>query len=408
MDGAGVNPTSAGADAVVVGGGTVGGWSAYFLKRAGLDRVVLIDQSRLGSGASSRAAGMVRAQGGTGVSVRLGIWSRDFYRRQREEIAVDSGFVEQGYFMPAFDEAGVAAAHERLALQHAAGLDEARWLDAAEGEELNPTLARGACLGGTYAPGDGYLDPPRNVTAYVAALALTGVEVLEGVACQGLAAAGGAVTGVRTDRGTIATERVVLTGGPYLREVGRLCGIEIHSQRAPHQVAVTEQHPAFAPRAFGPMVFDVDEGMYWRPEDGGLLFGMSNADDLPGEAHEVDWPYLERIRDRLGRLVPLSDGLPLRKVWAATIDFTVDHRPIVSPALAPDRVIDGMTVAAAGGHGMMWGPAVARVAADLALGSDSGVLGPGMLQELSMARFDAGGASRLPADPVAVTTAGDA
>jgi glycine/D-amino acid oxidase-like deaminating enzyme len=143
VDGAGVNPTSAGADAVVVGGGTVGGWSAYFLKQAGLDRVVLIDQSRLGSGASSRAAGMVRAQGGTGVSVHLGIWSRDFYRRQREEIGVDSGFVEQGYFMPAFDEASVAAAHERLALQHAAGLDEARWLDAAEGEELNPTLAAG-------------------------------------------------------------------------------------------------------------------------------------------------------------------------------------------------------------------------------------------------------------------------
>ena len=31
------------ADAVVVGGGTVGAWCAYFLRKAGLDRVVLAE-----------------------------------------------------------------------------------------------------------------------------------------------------------------------------------------------------------------------------------------------------------------------------------------------------------------------------------------------------------------------------
>ena len=43
------------ADAVVVGGGTIGGWCAYFLRRAGLDRVVLLEKGLLGQGASSRA-----------------------------------------------------------------------------------------------------------------------------------------------------------------------------------------------------------------------------------------------------------------------------------------------------------------------------------------------------------------
>src|SRR5580693_3132318 len=42
------------ADAVVVGGGTVGGWCAYFLKKSGAGRVVLIDKGPLGQGASSR------------------------------------------------------------------------------------------------------------------------------------------------------------------------------------------------------------------------------------------------------------------------------------------------------------------------------------------------------------------
>src|SRR5687767_6497043 len=90
------------ADAVVVGGGTIGAWTAWFLRRAGLADVVLLEADTLGQGASSRAAGMVRAQGGTEWAVRLGMFSRDFYRRQPEELGLDSGFVEQGYFMPCF------------------------------------------------------------------------------------------------------------------------------------------------------------------------------------------------------------------------------------------------------------------------------------------------------------------
>ena len=72
------------ADAVVVGGGTIGAWCAYFLARAGLDRVVLLEKTTLGSGASSRAAGVVRMQGGTPEAVQLGRWSRGFYRRQHD------------------------------------------------------------------------------------------------------------------------------------------------------------------------------------------------------------------------------------------------------------------------------------------------------------------------------------
>src|SRR5713226_6488827 len=89
------------ADAVVVGGGTVGAWCAYFLRAAGL-RVVLLEKGVLGQGASSRAAGVVRLQGGTPEAVRLGRWSRDFYLRQRSEMDVDSGFVAQGYLLPCF------------------------------------------------------------------------------------------------------------------------------------------------------------------------------------------------------------------------------------------------------------------------------------------------------------------
>ena len=291
------------ADAVVVGGGTVGAWCAYFLRRAGL-RVVLLEAGILGQGASSRAAGVVRTQGGTPEAVRLGRWSRDFYLGQRAELGIDSGFVAQGYLLPCFTEAEVAAARVRMAMQTGLGVP-VRWLGPAEVDALNATLAPGLTLGGTFCADDGYITPPRNVTAYAVALAVSGVEVREHVAFRGLLRAGGQVAGVETSAGPIAAGQVVLTGGPQLAEVGRLAGLRIPVGGARHQVAVTEPHPDLHPSRV-PMVFDVQAGLYWRPEEGGLLFGMSNPEEPPGEAGRIDEDYLALMRTRLHRLGPAA------------------------------------------------------------------------------------------------------
>jgi sarcosine oxidase subunit beta len=384
------------ADAVVVGGGTVGAWCAYFLREAGL-RVVLLEKGVLGQGASSRAAGVVRLQGGTPEAVRLGRWSRDFYLRQRSEMDVDSGFVAQGYLLPCFTAAEVAAARERMAMQAALGV-RVQWLDSAEVDAANPALAPGQTLGGTFCEDDGYITPPRNVTAYTAALVRSGVEVAEHVAFTGLELDGDRVRGVTTSSGRISTGLVVLTGGPKLAEVGALAGVRIPAGGVRHQVAVTEQHPDLDPSRV-PMVFDVSAGLYWRPEEGGLLFGMSNPDEPPGENRSVDVGYLALMRDRLARLVPVTAGLGLRRTWAATIDFTPDHLPIIGPALRAEGPLPGVTVACAGGAGMMWGPAVSRAAADVALTGSTSVVDA---SALGLDRFDEAGRSKLAADPVAL------
>ena len=166
--------------------------------------------------------------------------------------------------------------------------------------------------------------------------------------------------------GPIETDRVLLTGGPSLRAVGRRWpALRIPAGAARHTVAVLEPHEAFAVERM-PMVFDIGAGLYWRLEEGGLLFGWSDPDEQPGEAREVDWAAYERYRARLADFVPITRDLGLRKIWAATIDYTPDHLPILGPAIRPDgSPIGGVTVASAAGHGMMWGPGVARVAADL-------------------------------------------
>jgi sarcosine oxidase subunit beta len=385
------------ADAVVVGGGTIGAWCAYFLRKAGVGRVILVDKRTLGEGASSRAAGVVRTQGGTKWAVQLGEWSRKFYLRQQSELGIDSGFTPQGYTIPCFSEADIAGARERMAMQRELGLD-VRWAGPDEVDALNPAMAPGLTAGGTYCPDDGWLTPPRNVTAYAVALATSGVEVRERVTFTGLAAEGGTVTGVQTSAGPVSAPLVVLTGGPELAEVGKMAGVTIPAGGVRHQVAVTEPHPDLAPSRL-PMLFDLHAGLYWRPEEGGMLFGMSNPAEPPGPAACIDEAYLALMRERLAELVPVTRKLGLRRLWAATIEYTPDHLPIIGPARSGGEKVNGAWVVSAGGHGMMWGPAVARAGADLALTGRSDVTD---VTDLGLERFDESGRSRLGADPIAL------
>jgi sarcosine oxidase subunit beta len=385
------------ADAVVVGGGTIGAWTAWFLSRSGVGDVVLVERDTLGQGASARAAGMVRAQGGTEAAVRLGLFSRDFYRSQAAELGIDSGFVQQGYFMPCFTDDEVRLAHERIAMQQALGVD-VRWVEPGEFDAMNPSMAGGQTRGASYAAGDGYLDPPRNVLAYTAALFTAGVRECERTSFTGLRTEGGRVTGVVTSGGEIATGRVVLTGGPTLAAVGAAAGGRIPAGGARHQVVVTEPHPDFAPDRL-PMVFDVASGIYWRPCEGGVMWGMSNPEEPPGEARSFDDDYFRLMSRRMATLLPATAEVGLRKAWAATIDFTPDHLPILGPLLVDGTGVDGTVVAAAGGHGMMWGPGVARTAADLATRGSSDVVD---VTDLGLDRFDEQGRSRLAPDPIAL------
>jgi len=386
------------ADVVVVGGGTVGAWTAVLLAESGVPNIVLIEARTLGDGASSRAAGMVRAQGGTETAIRLGLRTQEFYAASGDRFPLDCGFVAQGYLMPCFTDAEVAQAHDRIALQQRLGL-EVQWLSGSEIDDRNTGLAPGVTLGASYAPGDGYIDAPRNVLAYTAALTAHRVDVRERCKFTGLRTAGGRVVGVDTSDGPIDTEHVVLTGGPKLAKVGAAAGARIPAGGSRHQVVVTGPVSAFNVHEV-PMVFDITSGIYWRPgEAGGLLWGMSNPDEPPGVAADFDEIYYQKARDRIEELLPGVKGLGLRRTWAATIDYTPDHLPILGPLLTDDGPVEGTVVASPAGHGMMWGPAVAEVAADLTTKGTCDWLD---LTDLGLDRFDAEGNSRVAPEPISL------
>ena len=86
-----------------------------------------------------------------------------------------------------------------------------------------------------------------------------------------------------------------------------MAGMRIPAGAVRHTVAVLEPHAAFEAER-QPMVFDIGAGLYWRLEEGGLLFGWSDPNDRPGEARSIDWTMYDAMRERLAGFVPATRG----------------------------------------------------------------------------------------------------
>jgi sarcosine oxidase subunit beta len=349
-------------DVVVIGGGNLGLWTAHRLVHRGFGRIAVLERGWAGGGATSRSAGVVRQQGGSATAAKLGKLSRELYLRLGDELSLDSGFMETGYYIVAETEEEKEGYLRLVEVRRAAGVEN-EWVEPGEGRMRFPDLNWDRFVGATYTPDDGYVHPPvaaRNATSAV--LGDDGVDLFEMCEVSGVDQKGHRYT-LESVRGTFEAERVVDAGGPRgAREIGRMVGVEVPVMAVRHQVVSFPYVPEGVEHPF-PLVFNVGKGYYWRPEEQGVLLGMSNPVDQADETGryqiDFDWNYYEGLRPDWESAHPALKGLPVSRAWAASIDYTPDHLPII------DEPVEGFYVLAAGGHGMMWGPALGEKMAEL-------------------------------------------
>jgi sarcosine oxidase, subunit beta len=370
-------------DLVIVGAGNLGLWTAHHLAKRGFGRIAICERSWAGFGATSRSAGVVRQQGGSETAIKLGKWSRQLYLDLGGELGLGSGYTTTGYYVLAETAEEKAAFLELADLRRACGVPN-EWIDAAEGRRRFPALDWEPFLGATYNPDDGYVHPPiaaRNITHAV--LRSDAIDLFEECVVEGIEQRGSTYH-VATTRGTFTSDRVLNAGGPRgARQVGAMLGVKVPVSAARHQIITFPQVDTF------PMFFALARGIYIRPEEQGALLGMSNPDERADTTGRYqigyDWDYHERARPQWESIFPALAGRPISRAWAASIDYTPDHLPII------DQPLPGFYVLAAGGHGMMWGPALGKIGAELIA---DGVVGDLPADEITLERFAVAGVRR--------------
>jgi sarcosine oxidase, subunit beta len=354
------------AEVVIVGGGVIGASVAYHLASRGCTDVLVLDAAAApGGGSTGRATGGYRAQFGSEVDVRLSLLSRGKLLAFREETGVDPGYQPVGYLFLARQEEDLGTLAAAQAVQHAAGLGEARRVDAAEALALNPAVAPGAAIGGVFCPTDGFTRPLEILRGYREAAARLGVRFEYGSPCTGMRVEGGRVRAVRTPAGEVTAGRVVNAAGARAAPVAAMAGIDLPVRPLRRQVAVTA--PTDRLPAAMPMTVFAEDGFHLRVRDGRVLLLWP---DEPATADPFDDAFdpawLPEVLRRAHARVPLLRDVPVDRdaCWAGLYEMSPDRHAILGAALGVENLF---LVNGSSGHGVMHAPALGLLLAEILL-----------------------------------------
>ena len=343
------------ADVLIIGAGIAGASIAYEL--APFARVVLLERERQpGYHTTGRSAAVFSPSDGNRVIRALTSASRGFYEARAGGLAAQPVLAPRGELivaredqMAALDAWYVATIGQVPALQR---------LDPQQARAKVPILRPDYLAAALHDPGTMDLDVAAIHQGY-----LSGFRAHSG---QLVTDAG--VTAIVTDTppwqvetraGRFDAAVLVDAAGAWADRLAEMAGVAPIGLVAKRRTAILIEPPAGLEPSGWPMVIDLDERFYIKPEGGMLL--VSPADETAMapcdvQPEEIDVAHaVARYEEVTARTVPR-----ISHRWAGLRTFAADHAPVVG---ADPAVPDFVWLAGQGGAGIMTAPALARIAA---------------------------------------------
>ena len=225
-------------------------------------------------------------------------------------------------------------------------------------------ILRPEWLAGAYIDGSGCdMDVAAIHQGYLRWARRAETQVVLGAADLALGRSGGIWT-VRCRAGDFSAPVLVNATGAWADAVARQAGAATVGLQPKRRSAMTIPAPAAHDSRHWPMVIDVDETVYFKPDAGQLLLSPANED--PIEPCDVAPEELD-IAMAVDRFETLTSESVKRinQRWAGLRSFVADR----SPVAGYDTQAEGFFwLAGQGGYGIQMAPALARTAAALLMG----------------------------------------
>jgi glycine/D-amino acid oxidase-like deaminating enzyme len=416
------------ADAVVIGGGIIGVFAAYYLAKTGL-KVALVEKGVVGGEQSSRNWGWCRQQNRDARELPISTKSLGLWEEFSADSGEDVGFRRCGLFYVSNNDEELAGWARWGEFARTVGVSTMMLSSEAATERAGFTGQR--WRGGVYSPTDGIANPALAAPAAAKALMKLGGTVHQACAARGIETSGGAVSAVVTEKGTIRTRLVVMAGGAWSSSFCYQLGVRF-PQAAVRQTIMAVSTAALAlPDAFFSKSVSITrrgDGCHtlaisgrarvdptpqflrfhrefvpmflrrWRNLSPGGLEGLASGHEgvarwrldqpTPMERMRIldpkaDAGAVRLTRQRAATLVPALGSAPLVGAWAGYVDSTPDGVPVISETPS----VPGLVLAAGfSGHGFGIGPGAGRLVADIATGAPP-IVDP---RPYSLSRFGSG------------------
>ena len=343
-------------DVVVVGGGIAGASVAANLAET-LKVVVLERESHPGLHSTGRSAALFSEIYG-GAAVRaLSRASREFFYSPPEDFT-SAPIVRRRSTLH------IATAEQRNQLDAFATLPDVapaiRRLDGAGARALCPILRDGHVVSAALETASCDLDVNSLHQGWLRKLRAHGGRLLVNAEVNSLEHTGSAWQ-VATAGQTFQAEVVINAAGAWADVLARRAGVREVGLQPRRRTALIVDVPPGVNVDEWPMVIDIDEQFYFKPDAGALL--LSPADETPSEPCDAwpdDWDVAVAV-DRVQGATTLEVER-VRRSWAGLRSFVSDREPVVG--FAPDAR-GFFWLAGQGGYGIQTAPAMSALAAAL-------------------------------------------
>jgi len=372
------NKPEAGADIIIVGGGVAGLSTAMQLALRG-KRALVLERAELGSGSTGRAAGLLGQLRSTRAATTM---LKDGLRvvRELEKRTETQIFHQTGSLRVAQTPAREAEIREHVAMGKSIGF-EVDCIDPEDVRKLVPHVRTDDLLNACYCPTDGHLQPGELVAAYTQVAREQGATLRTRTPVEKILVSGGKVTGVRAAGQEFHAPVVVNAGGPWSYLLAELAETNLPTAALGHYYITTRPIPGVPVDRMSPAVRDRENRIYARPESGGLIVGIYEAqpdeydmEDLPPD-FDMSSMHVPRnniqvamLLDAAARRFPfINERVPMIAT-TGIMSFTPDGRPFCGKL--PD--VEGLYHCAGFcGHGIVQSPTIGVIMAELILDGET-------------------------------------
>jgi sarcosine oxidase subunit beta len=348
-------------DVVIVGGGSHGLATAYYLSQLGVKNVAVLEQSYIGSGAAGRNTTILRSNYKTPEGARFYDASVKMYERLGAELDFNLLFSQCGHLTLAHSDRAMFVMANRAEVNRLHGIDS-QLVDAAEVKRLCPPLnvsrdVTYPIMGALYHPPGGIIRHDAVVWAYARGADRGGVEIHPYTEVQGFERANGRVTAVRTNRGTVRAGHVVSATAGWSTLVCGMAGVKLPITTHILQACVTE---AVKP-LLDVVIVSSQMHVYISQSDRGEFVMGSEIEPWTTYRMKGTLNFLQDLTRHTLELFPQLEHARLLRAWAGLCDLSPDYSPI----LGRTEVENFHISAGWGTYGFKAAPIVGKTIAEL-------------------------------------------
>lgn len=326
-------------------------------------RIILLERQHVGWGSTGRSTAIVRQHYSNPVTAKMALESLKVFENFPQLIGGEADFRRTGFIL-AVGPGDEEALRRNVEMQRSVGI-ETSIIEPSEIEEKQPGVNVGDIAAAAFEPRSGYADPSTTTKSFAAAAEKLGVKILEQTRVLEIIETAGRVSGVKTDRGEIAGERVVNAANVWANQI-----LPRSHSRLPIR-ALREQSCVFLkPREFTTNLTvwgDFPSGFYFCPRSsdrlvaGSLESNLPELDD-PDNCEGVDYETVMSYSQKLFNRFPAMAQGRWERGWSGPYDVTPDWHPILDES----NEVEGLYLAVGfSGHGFKLSPAVGNRMAEL-------------------------------------------